>query len=131
MRPARKARGGRIGDPTLQRRAPAVRLRRDVALSRSRLESTLIDPHVDLMGLAVAARRGESKQVLRVQLIGDAGEGRTEILPIPDFDVASAGLFRDPCQPGIGQIRQQHRLKTAGTEPRVAGRALRLCSPIA
>ena len=73
----------------------AACFRRDVALSRTRLESTFIDPHVDLVGLAVAARRGESEQILRVEFVGNAGERGTEVLSIPDFDIASTSFFAE------------------------------------
>ena len=58
-------------------------LRRDVALSRSRLEALLRSADLDLVDLAVALRRREAKQILTVQLVGHACERGAEVLAVP------------------------------------------------
>ena len=49
---------------------PPFASRRDVGLLRARLQASPRDPNADLVKLAVAFRRGEREQILRVQLVG-------------------------------------------------------------
>src|SRR3954464_5738424 len=92
-----------------------VLFRRNVTPLPSRLQSFLIEPDVDLVDLAVACGRRISQQVLAVQLVDDMREGGQQVLAVADLDVAAAGLLRDAGQPGIGQVRHQRRLQSAGS----------------
>src|SRR5438128_9456056 len=56
------------------RAAVEALVRRHVTLSRARLESTLVDPYLDVVHLAVAFGWGEADEVLTVQLVGDSSE---------------------------------------------------------
>ena len=54
-----------------------------------------------------------AKQVLAVELVGDAGERGGEVLAEADLGVAAAGLLGDARQAGIGEVGDQHRAERA------------------
>src|SRR3954467_2324278 len=104
---------------TARERASGLPLaRRNVALSRPRLETLGCNLHFDLVDLAVAFGRRKADQVLAVQLVGDLRECRGEVLAKTNLGVSTAGFFSDSCQARIGKVRHQRGLQTAGTEPR-------------
>src|SRR5688572_12285715 len=76
----------------------------DVAFPRAGFPSALVQPHLDLVHLAVAPGRRKCQQILGVELVGDRRKGGPEILSEPDFEVAAAGLFGDAGKPGVRQV---------------------------
>ena len=90
--------------------------RRHVAFSRAWLEPPFTDSYVDVVNLAVQLRRSKREQILRVELVGDAGERGGEILAHSNLGVATACLLGHPCKAGIRQICQHHRFQTAASD---------------
>src|SRR5262245_1063231 len=91
---------------------------RDVALASARLRAALTNLHADVVDLAIAFRRSEAQEILRVQFVGDARKRGTEILTESNLNVPAAGVFGDARKAWIRQVREQHRLKPTGTNAR-------------
>src|SRR5262249_48472873 len=95
---------------------PFLFFRRDVALARPRLESPLRHSHVDAVRFAVVFGRRVAEEILTVELVRHLGEGRAEILAEANLRVAAAGLLGDACETGVGQVFEQRRLESTGTD---------------
>src|SRR5262249_34533704 len=95
---------------------PFLFFRRDVALARPRLESPLRHSHVDAVRFAVVFGRRVAEEILTVELAPPRGEARAETRAEANLRVAAAGLLGDACEPRVGQVFEQRRLESTGTD---------------
>src|SRR5687767_254764 len=75
--------------------------RGDVALARPGLHSGLLQLHFELVHLAVEDGGGEAEHVLAVELLGNAGEGRAELVLLLQQVEPAAGLLRQLLEAAI------------------------------
>src|SRR5499427_1917268 len=103
-------------------RGLCARRRGLVALPRTDGGAALGHVDCELVHLAVETRRGETEGVLMVELVGDAREGRRQIVGGCQLEVAAAGGGRDLRQAVIWFVSLR-RMATVAAEPAVSATA--------
>src|SRR6185436_6051852 len=68
------------------------------------VERGVLQPHLELVHLAVELLRREAERVLMVQLVDDAREGGLQIARVGQLEVAAAGLTGELRQSRIGPV---------------------------
>src|SRR5690606_30031139 len=84
---------------------PGFRLRREVALSRPRVQAWFLQLHLELVDLAVEDRGGEAQDILAVQLLGDARKGGTQFVCLLQQEEPAARLPASFFRPRSGLER--------------------------